>query len=333
MRKRFVLLASFVVSCFIPILSIASGGGTTNPCWNIGMWYWPDTMPPGCIVVGPGQGLLSYLIACPKAGCPPEPCNCAHEAGKPISLSTGDSYIKQSDLSIPGLGGGLDLTRTWDSFFPQGSVGYSTGFFGQSWRSTYEENIRIGSDHYIKYTRGDGKVWSFAYENGQCILAAPKNTQATLSQDGVSWTLTFQNGEQRKFSFITGFLNTITDRNGNTTQLSYDSSNRLTTVTSPGGQHLYFNYGSGSTSNLITSVTTDFGMSLSYSYDTQGRLTQVTRPDQTTVSFTYNDQSQITSVTDNNGKVLESHTYDSTGRGLTSSLANGVNSVSITYPQ
>jgi YD repeat-containing protein len=72
---------------------------------------------------------------------------------------------------------------------------------------------------------------------------------------------------------------------------------------------------------------------LSYTYDTQGRLTQVTEPDLTNVSFTYNSQSQITSVTDSNGKVLESHTYDSTGRGLTASQANGVNAVTLSYPQ
>ena len=65
-----------------------------------------------------------------------------------------------------------------------------------------------------------------------------------------------------------------------------------------------------------------------------GRLIQVTRPDQTTVSYkTYNSQSQITAVTDNNGKVLESHTYDSSGRGLTSYEANGVNAVTVSYPQ
>jgi len=144
--------------------------------------------------------------------------------------------------------------------------------------------------------------------------------------------LTFQNGEQRQFDLATGHLNAIIDRNGNTTQLTYDSSNRLVTVTSPASQHLYFNYQNGS-SFLVTSVTSDFGLTLSYAYDTEGRLIQVTRPDLTTISFTYNTQSQITQVTDSNGKILESHTYDSNGRGLTSSQANGVNAVTVTYLQ
>lgn len=126
-------------------------------------------------------------------------------------------------------------------------------------------------------------------------------------------------------------LTAIVDRNGNTIQIAYDSSHRLSTVTDPASRHLYFNY-TGS-SNLVSSVTTDFGVTFSYTYDGSGRLTQVTEPDLTTINYTYNAQSQIAQVTDSNGKILESHTYDLTGRGLTSSQANGVNSVTVVYPQ
>jgi YD repeat-containing protein len=75
----------------------------------------------------------------------------------------------------------------------------------------------------------------------------------------------------------------------------------------------------------VTSVTSDFGTTLSYSYDAQGRLSQVTQPDSTTIAYTYNTQSQIISVTDFNGKVIEAHTYDSAGHGLTASQATEAN--------
>jgi len=108
--------------------------------------------------------------------------------------------------------------------------------------------------------------------------------------------------------------------------------NRLVSVTDPVSRHLYFTYASGS-SRLITGLTSDVGLSLSYAYDTQGRLTQVTKPDQTTVSFEYDSNSLISAVKDTVGKLLESHTYDGSGRGLTSSRAGGVEALSVAYPQ
>jgi YD repeat-containing protein len=81
----------------------------------------------------------------------------------------------------------------------------------------------------------------------------------------------------------------------------------------------------------VTSVTSDFGESVSYSYDSQGRLNQVTEPDGSTLSFQYDSNSFISAVVDSHGKILESHTYDSSGRGLTSSRANGAESLTISY--
>lgn len=253
------------------------------------------------------------------------------QAGAPISLPSGNTFISETDVRVPGLGGGLKLTRRWNSVWPATQIASSIGIFGPNWRSTYEERVFMGSDNYLKYSRSDGSYWSFGLGPGNTtVLAAPANTSASFSAGSANWTITFLNGEQRQFSPSTGLLTAIIDRNGNTTQLAYDSSNRLITVTSPASQHLYFNYPSGSF--LVSSVTSDFGVTLSYSYDAQGRLSKVTEPDQTTITFAYNAQSQITSVTDSNGKVLESHTYDTNGRGLTSARANGVESVTVTYP-
>ena len=185
-------------------------------------------------------------------------------------------------------------------------------------------------------SRGDGSFWSFGYSGSAggaptYGVAAPANVVATLVYGSSYWTITFQNGEKRLFSLTSGWLTAIIDRNGNTTQLSYDALNRLVTVTDPASRHLYFTYATSS-SYLVTGISSDVGISLSYAYDAQGRLTQVTNPDLTTLSFAYNSQSLITSVTDSNGKILESHTYDSQGRGLTSSRANGAEAVTISYP-
>jgi YD repeat-containing protein len=215
--------------------------------------------------------------------------------------------------------------------------------FGAGWRANFEQRlVTNASDGFLKITSGNASVGSYGVltaatdSNNQTIYNAvvpADDTTTTITQPNSSsqpWTMVSKNGEKRSFDSATGVLLSIADRNGNTTQLSYDSSHRLTTVADPAGRHLYFNYQSAS-SNLVTSVTTDFGVTVSYAYDSQGRLTQVTKQDNTTISFAYDANSFITSVTDANGKVLESHTYDSSGRGLTSSRANGVDAVTVTY--
>jgi YD repeat-containing protein len=182
----------------------------------------------------------------------------------------------------------------------------------------------------MKYARGDGSFWSFGADGPGWGVAAPANAGATLVSGPSYWTITFKNGEQRLFDNTSGNLISIIDRNGNATQLTYDAGGRLTTVTDPASHQLNFSYANGS-SLLVTGVSSSTGLSLSYAYDTQGRLIQVTNPDTTAYTFQYNSESLISSVTDQNGKILESHTYDSIGRGLTSSRANGVDAVTVSY--
>jgi YD repeat-containing protein len=307
-----------------------------NDCTVVSGNYWTlfGGCPPGALqVLIEGPTLATCLMrssACPPVAAPSETCTHCQTAGSPISLATGNTFIDETDIRIPGLSNGLTLVRTWNSVWPATQSAFQIGLFGPNWRSNFEERVFVGSDNYIKYGRGDGSFWSFGFNGGEWSVAAPANVTATLSLGSSYWTLTFQNGEQRLFDVASGKLISIIDRNGNATQLSYDSLDRLVTVTDPVSRHLYFAYGNGS-SYLVTSVTSDVGVSVSYSYDSQGRLIQVTEPDQSTLSFQYNSQSLITAVTDSNGKILESHTYDSSGRGLTSSRANGVDAVTLTY--
>lgn len=291
---------------------------TCQYTWALGHWYGECTViayacDPGAKPSPPQDGPKETS---PGPGCP--------SCGQPINLTTGNAYIQQPDVRIPGLGGGLTLTRTWNSVWPSSQSASASGLFGLYWRSTYEERVFMGSDATMKYARADGSFWSFDRMGGTSNLqvTAPANSGATLTDNSTYWTITFNNGEQRLFDSASGSLTSIIDRNGNTTQLSYDGLNRLVTVTDPASRHLYFTYASSS-SYLVTAVSSDVGLSLAYAYDTQGRLIQITKPDQTTLSFEYDSNSFITAVKDSQGKILEAHTYDAQGRGLTSTRAGG----------
>jgi YD repeat-containing protein len=278
--------------------------------------------------------------------------------GKPVSIATGNTYIQDTDVSIPGLGGGLSLARQWNSLWPSADSAYQIGIFGPNWRSTYEEQVFVGSDYYFKYLMSDGAILSFGYGPGAptkwtrwngdhdpfLMLATPVSLghSSSLGTSGgggggasvyvrpTYFSLMYGNGEEHRFDINTGKLIALIDRNGNETSITYNSVGHVDTVTDPASRHLYFHYDTG-TNSLVTSITTDFGVTVSYSYDTSGRLTQVTEPDSSTISYVYDTNSKITSVLDSNGHVLETHTYDASGRGLAASQAGGVNSVTLSY--
>jgi len=337
---------AFLFFIFLVTMTNPNAQAQTNSCsisFSIGPWCTPFCLvntPPTTTCDNPCVFFCSCRYktnACPPLAAPAETgCkSCSRPvAGQPIDLATGDTYIVQTDITLPGLGGGLELTRVWNSIWPPTQTGTISFMFGPNWTSTYQERVFIGNDGYVKYARNDGNFWSFGVTaTGSAITygsAAPANAGATLTSGPTNWTLTFKDGEKRLFDNASGHLTAIMDRNGNTTQLAYDSLNRLATVTDPASRHLNFTYLSSS-SSLVSQVTTDFGVTLSYSYDAQGRLTQVTRPDNTTLAFQYDANSNITAVLDSAGKVLESHTYDSAGRGLSTSRANGVEGATITY--
>lgn len=335
MFKRILIAVLALIALQFAFCHTSSAQGVGNCHVTTIVQSYPDAILPGYFLIAGYWGPTFYLVgkySCDPAASPGETCPFCPSASSPISLATGDTYIQQNDVSLPGLSNGLRLDRTWNSVWPTTQLSSQTGIFGPNWRSTFEERIFSGSDGSMKYSRSDGSFWSFQQGVSPANLVAPANIAATLSSGTSYWTVAFQNGEQRLFDNASGSLVAIIDRNGNQTSLSYDGTHRLSTVTDPVSRHLYFNYANSSFPNLVTSVTSDVSLTLSYSYDTQGRLTQVTRPDLSTINFTYNSQSLITSVTDAQGKVIESHTYDSAGRGLTASQANGVNAVTVTYP-
>src|SRR5215813_14896740 len=93
-------------------------------------------------IVGQGQSNGSPELGptC-KSGSPQPPPEC----GEPINLKTGNTYIQTTDSSLPGLGGGISVTRTWNSQWASTFPLAQAGMFGDSWRSTYEDRIQSTS--------------------------------------------------------------------------------------------------------------------------------------------------------------------------------------------
>jgi YD repeat-containing protein len=260
---------------------------------------------------------------------------CQAHGGHPINLTTGNVWIQQHDYSVPGLGGGLELSRVWNSLWAYEGPPALAGMFGSGWRSTYEEQLMPLGTGSLIYWRGDGSGWTFTYNSvlNSYSLSSPPDERAQLVMNPATggFTLTFADGTQKVFN-NQDLLAAVIDRNNNQTSLAYDIYNRLTSVTSPGGATLTFTYGDPNNPLQATTVQDSVGLVATYTYDSSSRLTKVSYPDGSALNFTNDpNSSMILSVTDSQGKLLEAHTYDAQNRGLTSTRAYGVDSVSVTY--
>lgn len=257
--------------------------------------------------------------------------DCKLKASNPVNLANGNVWITESDYSLPGLGGGISLSRTWNSLWSAGANIEQIGMFGDSWRSTYEQRLKVLDSTTIQYVRSDGSSWFFLYVNGAWALGSPADEQATLSFDTTTtnYTLTFQNGSSETFN-NSGYLIGLSDRNGNETTVSIDATNRITQVTDAAGRSLWFDYPDGNT-RQVQAIHDAVGIIATYAYDASSRLSSVTYADTAGQVYHYDSNSLITSVTDELGVLLEAHTYDGLRRGLTSNRAGGADSISLDY--
>ena len=321
--------------------------GQSSTSWTLGPglvdfgYTYPITATFGCALsyFGPKGTATLDIIPGNMVASPGNlgPCKqCQQHAGAPVNLTDGNVWIEERDYSVPGLGGGLALTRIWNSRWMGAAPPAFAGMFGNSWRSTYEEAL-TGPDanNNLTYWRGDGSGWTFTYNStlSTYTLSSPPNERAQLVSNPATggFTLTLADGTQRVFN-SQNLLAAVIDRNNNQTTIAYDSSNRITSVTSPGGSTLTFTYGDPNNLMQATTVQDSVGTVATYTYDSASRLLSVTYADGSKLNFSNDpNSSMILSVTDSQGKLLESHTYDSNNRGLTSARAYGVDSVSLTY--
>ncbi|HEX7289295.1 MAG TPA: RHS repeat-associated core domain-containing protein, partial [Candidatus Angelobacter sp.] len=271
-------------------------------------------------------------------------CEDCSEAGEPINLTNGNTWVTQTDYAIPGIGGGLGLSRTWNSLWPRMNPPSTVGLFGNGWTSEWEQQVQFSLAQ-IGLWRGNGSQWIFTWsatDNAYTVSSPPDEKAAlVVNPDGTS-TVRMKDGFQYIFN-SNGRLQQTQDRNGNRRTLAWSGS-RLQSVTDDAGRSLTFAYGDAVSPNLVTAAS--FGnkvvASFFYSPDSNHCLLKVLYPDNSGYNFQYLTttdpamQGLIQQVQDFDGKVLEAHTYDAYRRGLTSGRADvdgtgPVEGITVTY--
>lgn len=232
-------------------------------------------------------------------------CPCTQH---PIDTADGSFFHDFSDLSIPGRGMPLDLTRSYRS--PSASQDGPLGF---GWTDSYNMYLTTDETGAVTVHEESGSSVTFDWVAGGYQAPARVFATLTANPDG---TLTFTRTRgQEKFVFATptqsgpGQLLKEIDRNSYTTTLSY-SNGLLSSVTDPAGRSLSFAYNS---SNRISSITDPANRSVSFGYDGAGNLTSATDVGGKTTHFTYDATHLLLTMTDPRGGVV-TNVYDASGR-------------------
>jgi len=248
---------------------------------------------------------------------------CNSHVPRPVNVTNGNMYLQETDYELPGAGPAISVTRTYNSFSA------SSGLFGKGWSSDYDELIKIYSSTYVRWFRADGQATNFTRSSGSDPFVPVEGDfhgQLTQNGDG-SFTMSFLDGSIHRFTSA-GKLLSLVDTSGNQTSLSYVSG-KLTSITDPFGRVVTATTDTG---GRVLTLTDSIGKFATYVYGSAGELLSVTFADSSKYQFIYNGSpSVLTSVTDALGNILESHTYDSQGRALSSEAQGGIERVTLSY--
>jgi RHS repeat-associated protein len=207
----------------------------------------------------------------------------------PVDCATGNFYETQTDLSLPGRGAGIALTRTYNS--QAAAAADSAGMFGYGWTSSYSDHLAIGEDT-DTVIQADGSELPFTVTDSGLIPSPGVDATLVESDEDDSYTFTLPNQDSYLFN-SSGELESETDEYGNTTSLTY-TDDELTKITDAGGRWIELSYNDDGT---VSGAEDSAGRTVSYSY-TDGDLMSVTTVTGGTWAFGYDDSNRMTSMTD-----------------------------------
>ncbi len=219
-----------------------------------------------------------------------EPC------GEGVGCSSGNYSQTQTDFSVGGRGVGLALARTYNS---QAAANGAHGIFGYGWTSSFSDHLAAEPTGHVTLKQANGGSVVFA-ELGSEKFSAPAWTQDTLTgSSSTGYVLTLEDQTVYRFAGSSGRLESVTDRNGNATTLTYTGEGRLEKITDPAGRTIKLAYnGEG----LVESAEDPMKHVVKYTYE-GGNLATVTQPAEAGLrwQFKYDASHQLTELTDGRG--------------------------------
>jgi RHS repeat-associated protein len=234
-----------------------------------------------------------------------------------VNVGSGDAVLRTTDLTLPGVNGGLVVGEDYNSLLISAAQDLRLGGFGLGWRTRSGSDVQLfpQSDGSVLYAGPDGDTGVFTSSGSG--YSAPQEFRATLAKTSSGYTLT-QHGSGEVTTFdSSGLPQTVKDRNGNTTTYTY-SSGQLSKITSSAGASpantATLTWGSAGFISSITQGSGSSARTVSYAYDGNDDLTQITDPAGLVVKFGYTTGHDLTSISNGTGADVVDLAYDDNNR-------------------
>jgi RHS repeat-associated protein len=252
-------------------------------------------------------------------------------AADPIDAETGTFFHEWNDLAVRDIMP-LKLTRAYNSadttshVFGVGATS-NLGIHLYSSDSTFNKPQLIlpcGQAIVFNHVAGNSS-WPFSGDVWEHTATKSGFYGATLqfftgTSIGEYWQITLKDGTQYGFqSDVPNQLQWMKDRYGNQVKLNYNGG-LVDQVVSPSSRFINLSY---DTSNRITTAADNSGRAATYSYNSAGSLAKVTYPDSTNEQYTYDTAHRMLTMQDRRGTVAVTNAYDTNGRVTSQTRVDG----------
>jgi RHS repeat-associated protein len=237
----------------------------------------------------------------------------------PIDVATGEMFLHQVDLELPGVLP-LVLTRTHLSSYRAGIS------FGPTWSSTVDQRLELDEDG-VAFLADEGVMLFYPPILADVPVLPEFGPRWPLRRDGAGYVVE-KPDEGVRLAFApaergTARLAGIVDRNGNRIDVVHDAHGTPREVRHSGGYHVVFDSEDG----LITGMrlrTTESSIRLaSYGYDGASRLVEVTNSSGRPLRFGYDLAGRIVRWEDRNAQWY-TYQYDNQGRCVRTDGSSGM---------
>lgn len=257
------------------------------------------------IVYSDGGSLMPRLdiLYVPRGGSQPQYTfqseRLTDRSGYGVNVANGNLLVTNQDVSIPGTGPALNITRSYNSV-PGGWQGFG------AWEMNTGADIELQ-----ELENGDVVFWgpnaqvSVFRKKSDGTYTNPTGLNAKLEKDQPltgQWRITYLAPQSTLVFNSSKKLIRQQDRNGNDIQFTYDANGYLSDITDTQDRHTTFTVG-GTTRKMIETITDPAGRVHTYSYP-NGFLTSYTDPDGGVTTYDYEPTGQtdrLKQITDPRG--------------------------------